>query len=65
MEKATGYLGIKNPRVVQRWQGRYADSRATNLIMDNPDARTTVAVVASGIGMTMSFGVANEILKQL
>lgn len=65
MEKATGYLGIENPRVVQRWQGRYADSRATNLIMDNPDARTTVAVVASGIGMTMSFGVANEILKQL
>ncbi|WP_420888850.1 TIGR03364 family FAD-dependent oxidoreductase [Corynebacterium ammoniagenes] len=65
MDKATAYLGIENPRVVQRWQGSYADSRSTNLILDNPDAQTTVAVVASGIGMTMSFGIAAEILRQL
>lgn len=65
MDKAVAYLGIGSPQVVQRWQGSYADSRATNLILERPDARTTVAVVASGIGMTMSFGVADEIIKQL
>lgn len=65
MDKSTAYLGIESPQVVQRWKGMYADSRATNLILEHPDARTTVAVVASGIGMTMSFGVADEILMQL
>ena len=63
MSKATAYLGIESPQVVQRWQGRYADSRATNLILERPDAKTMVAVVASGIGMTMSFGVADLALQ--
>lgn len=61
--KGAAYFGIDNPRVLQRWQGRYADSRATNLILERPDADTTVAVVTSGIGMTMSFGVAKAALQ--
>lgn len=59
LNRATGLLGIDRPVVRQRWLGQYADSPATNLILDRPDSRTTVAVVASGIGMTLSFGVAD------
>ncbi|MEJ5918890.1 TIGR03364 family FAD-dependent oxidoreductase [Corynebacterium sp. H78] len=63
IDKATEYFGIKNPRVIQRWQGRYSDSRSTNLVLEQPDPQTTVLVVTSGIGMTMSFGVADLALN--
>lgn len=61
--KGATYFGISQPRVLQRWQGRYSDSPTTNLVLERPDQRTTVAVVTSGIGMTMSFGVADLILE--
>lgn len=61
--KAAGYLGIEKPVVKQRWLGRYANSTSTNLILERPDARTTVAVVASGIGMTYSFGLADTLIN--
>jgi D-hydroxyproline dehydrogenase subunit beta len=59
LDRATRILGIPAPTVRQRWLGRYADSRSTNLVLERPDARTTVAVVTSGIGMTLSFGIAD------
>lgn len=64
IDRAGGYLGLAHPRVVQRWQGRYSDSPKTNLILEYPDDQTTVAVVTSGIGMTMSFGVADLALNE-
>ncbi|WP_296106161.1 TIGR03364 family FAD-dependent oxidoreductase [uncultured Corynebacterium sp.] len=63
MDNASAYLGIEQPVVRQRWQGRYADSPDTNLVLEWPDDRTTVAVVASGIGMTLSFGIATLITE--
>lgn len=63
IDRAGGYLGLAKPRVIQRWQGRYSDSPKTNLILERLDERTTVAVVTSGIGMTMSFGVADLVLR--
>lgn len=60
--RAAGLLGIDRPVVKQRWLGAYADSEGTNLVLERPDARTTVAVVTSGIGMTLSFGIADLIL---
>lgn len=62
LDRTTAYLGINEPVVRQRWQGRYADSPTTNLVLHHPDDRTTVAVVTSGIGMTLSFGLAERIL---
>ncbi|GGG74938.1 TIGR03364 family FAD-dependent oxidoreductase [Corynebacterium pelargi] len=62
--KAAAYLGVKGLRVKQRWQGTYADSPATNLVIHRPDQKTLVAVVASGIGMTLSFGLAAHILSE-
>lgn len=61
--KGSEIFGLDSPRVLQRWQGRYADSVDTNLILEQLDAKTTVAVVTSGIGMTMSFGVAELALQ--
>ncbi|WP_120521121.1 TIGR03364 family FAD-dependent oxidoreductase [Arthrobacter celericrescens] len=45
-------------QVTQRWQGVYASSPLTPLLVEDVDARTTVVTVTSGIGMTMSFGIA-------
>jgi glycine/D-amino acid oxidase-like deaminating enzyme len=58
LDRASDLLGLGTPRVRQRWLGRYADSPDTNLVLEHPDEHTTVLVVTSGIGMTLSFGVA-------
>ncbi|GAB2511956.1 hydroxyglutarate oxidase [Corynebacterium atrinae] len=63
LDKASALLGLERPKVKQRWLGRYADSPATNLVLERPDPRTTVAVVTSGIGMTLSFGIAELVLE--
>lgn len=63
IDKTAGLLGIDSPRVLQRWQGRYADSPLTNLIVERPDKQTCVLAATSGIGMTMSFGLANVALQ--
>ncbi|WP_233266853.1 TIGR03364 family FAD-dependent oxidoreductase [Tomitella fengzijianii] len=52
-------------RVRQRWQGVYASSDDTNLVHERLDDATTVAVVTSGIGMTLSFGIARRTLAEL
>lgn len=58
LDRSARVLGLDRPVVRQRWLGRYADSPTTNLVLERPDERTTVAVVTSGIGMTLSFGIA-------
>lgn len=62
LDRSTTILGIDRPVVQQRWLGRYADSASADLVLERPDERTTVAVVTSGIGMTLSFGIARLIL---
>jgi len=52
-------------RVRQRWQGVYASSPDTDLVVERVHPRTTAAVVTTGIGMTMSFGVARRVLRGL
>ncbi|WP_394280792.1 TIGR03364 family FAD-dependent oxidoreductase [Corynebacterium sp.] len=63
LDRATGLLGIEKPAVKQRWLGHYADSASTNLVLERPDDQTTVVVVTSGIGMTLSFGIADLALR--
>lgn len=62
LDRSTALLGIDTPVIRQRWLGQYADSAHTQLIMERPDEKTTVAAVTSGVGMTLSFGVADLIL---
>lgn len=47
-------------QITQRWQGVYASSALTSLLVEEPDEQTRVVTVTSGIGMTMSFGIAAE-----
>jgi hypothetical protein len=51
--------------VTQRWQGIYASSPLTSLVVEDVDARTTAITVTSGIGMTLSFGIAAETFDRL
>lgn len=52
-------------KVTQRWQGVYASSPLTSLLTEDIDAKTRVITVTSGIGMTMSFGIAAETIEGL
>ena len=52
-------------KVTQRWQGIYASSPLTSLLVEDVDPKTRVIKVTSGIGMTMSFGIAAETIAGL
>ncbi|MFC0675299.1 TIGR03364 family FAD-dependent oxidoreductase [Brachybacterium hainanense] len=62
LDRASRLLGLRSPRILQRWQGRYADAPGMSLLIERPDEATTIAVVTSGIGMTLSFGIAELVL---
>ncbi|KRE65472.1 MULTISPECIES: TIGR03364 family FAD-dependent oxidoreductase [Micrococcaceae] len=51
--------------VTQRWQGIYASSPLTSLLVEDIDTTTTAITVTSGIGMTLSFGIAAETIDRL
>ncbi|MET4619002.1 FAD dependent oxidoreductase TIGR03364 [Arthrobacter sp. 2762] len=51
--------------VTQRWQGIYASSPLTSLLVEDINTTTTAITVTSGIGMTLSFGIAAETIGRL
>lgn len=51
--------------VRSRWRGVYAHSTLTDFLVAQPDSRTTVVSVTSGIGMTTSFGLARSVVDDL
>lgn len=63
LTKASAYLGIAEPVVRQRWLGQYPYSPQTNLVVHNVDKHTTVGVMTTGSGMTLSFGLAELFLE--
>ncbi|RBP68180.1 FAD dependent oxidoreductase TIGR03364 [Brevibacterium sanguinis] len=68
LTEAASVLGLSGPgdfEIRQRWQGVYASSSARPLIVETIDERTTVATVATGIGMTVAFGLAERTLTAL
>lgn len=64
LSTATDYLGIAHPTVRQRWLGAYPTSPTTNLVLATPDEHTTVGVMTTGSGMTLSFGLAERFLDR-
>ncbi|MDO4609321.1 hypothetical protein [Corynebacterium sp.] len=44
--------------VVERWQGVYAKSGSVNVVREDLTPTVTVVVVTTGIGMTISQGLA-------
>lgn len=57
LEEISEMVGTKF-RLAQRWQGVYAKSGLTNVVDEQVDSRTRSITVTSGIGMTLSFGLA-------
>jgi FAD dependent oxidoreductase TIGR03364 len=53
-------LGVPTLRVVERWQGVYASSARQPFLIAEPAAGVTVATVTSGVGMTISLGLAEK-----
>ncbi|WP_415857029.1 FAD-dependent oxidoreductase, partial [Sinomonas sp. G460-2] len=64
LESAAELLGVERLTVRQRWQGIYASSpRAPYLVADVAPGVTAVSVT-SGIGMTISHGLAQKVLDE-
>jgi FAD dependent oxidoreductase TIGR03364 len=59
LDAVTRVLGIEL-RVIERWQGVYASSVRGPFLIAEPTPGVTVATVTSGVGMTISFGLAEK-----
>lgn len=65
LREAAGLLGVERFDVRERWQGVYASSPTRPLIVEEIDSKTTAITVATGIGMTIAFGLADRTLTEL
>lgn len=57
-------LGMGNYTVLQRWQGIYASSPQQSFLIKELSPNVTAVSVTSGIGMTISFGLAKKTFSQ-
>ena len=53
-------LGVDGLRVKERWQGIYASSPQQPFLVEEVAPGVTVAIVTSGVGMTIAFGLAER-----
>ncbi|HEY1531951.1 MAG TPA: TIGR03364 family FAD-dependent oxidoreductase [Galbitalea sp.] len=53
-------LGVGSLKVKERWQGIYASSPRQPFLVEEVAPGVTVAIVTSGVGMTISFGLAER-----
>lgn len=60
LEAMADVLGVPALRVSERWQGVYASSTKQAFYRASPLPGVDVVTVTSGVGMTMSFGLARE-----
>jgi FAD dependent oxidoreductase TIGR03364 len=58
-------LGVSTLRVKERWQGIYASSAKQPYLLEEVAPGVTVAIVTSGVGMTIGFGLAEKTLTAL
>lgn len=62
---AARVLGISDFRVMQRWQGIYAASPLQPYVIAEAAENVTAVSITSGIGMTISFGLAKKVFDRL
>ncbi len=60
LEEIAGVLGVRELKVKERWQGIYASSSRQPYIIEEVAPGVTAAIVTSGVGMTISFGLAEK-----
>ena len=58
-------LGAREFKIKERWQGIYASSPRQPFLIEDPAPGVTAAIVTSGVGMTISFGLAEKTFAAL
>ncbi|MFM7317461.1 MAG: TIGR03364 family FAD-dependent oxidoreductase [bacterium] len=57
------FLDLDGLRVTTRWNGCYAKHPSRPFFIDNPEPNVTIVNGPSGAGMTLSFGLAEHVIK--
>jgi FAD dependent oxidoreductase TIGR03364 len=65
LDRIAQVLGVESLRVVERWQGVYAWSPQHPYLVAEPMPGVCVVSVTSGVGMTISFGLAGAVFDRL
>jgi FAD dependent oxidoreductase TIGR03364 len=65
LDYAREYLRLPRFEIAETWHGVYAKHPGKPYMIYEPEAATRVVTVTSGIGMTMSFGLAESVLRGL
>ncbi len=59
------FATLPNPRILERWHGVYAKLPEETEFIHQPESGVTIVQNTNGLGMTLSFGLAEEILHTL
>ena len=59
------FIALPNLAITERWHGVYPSLNGKSEYIGHPEKGVTVVQVTNGIGMTMSFGMAEELMGQL
>jgi D-hydroxyproline dehydrogenase subunit beta len=65
LDYAREYLRVPSLEIAQHWHGVYAKHPQHPYLRLAPSPGVRVVAVTSGIGMTMSFGIAEETLQEV
>ncbi len=65
LDRIKGVLGVESLTVTERWQGIYASSDVGPILVANIRPGITAVSVTAGIGMTVSFGLAERNVNAL
>lgn len=65
LDRAAELLGQGPFKVLERWQGVYAASSQQPFLIAPLSSSATAVTVTSGIGMTISFGLAQKVLAEI
>jgi FAD dependent oxidoreductase TIGR03364 len=60
LDRISAVLGVEGLQLVERWQGVYASSRQHPYFRHEVAPGVTAVSITSGVGMTISFGVARQ-----
>ena len=58
------FLNAPELRIASRWHGVYAKHRDQSAVVLHPLPRVTVVTGVGGAGMTLSFGIANQVVRR-
>jgi hypothetical protein len=65
LDYAKQYLRVPTLQVAEQWHGVYAKHPIHPYLRLAPASGVRVVTVTSGIGMTMSFGIAEQTLREI